>query len=60
MELTKQSYDIIVLAGQSNAQGTGRGNVDGEYIPDNDIIALAPVYTISRKIENEVSKRAII
>jgi len=60
MELTKQSYDIIVLAGQSNAQGTGRGDVDGEYRPDEDIIALSPVYTISRKIENEVSKRHII
>jgi len=60
MDFFKQSYDVIVLAGQSNAEGTGRGCVEAEYEPDNDIISLSPVYTISRKIENEVSKRAII
>ena len=60
MDFFNQSYDVIVLAGQSNAEGTGRGCVEAEYEPDNDIISLSPVYTISRKIENEVSKRAII
>ena len=60
MDFTKQSYDIIILAGQSNAQGTGRGNVTEEYIPDEKIISLSPVYTIGRKIENEISKRDVI
>ncbi len=60
MDLKNQNYDIIVLAGQSNAQGTGRGDVNFEYVPDKDIITLTPIYTISRKIENEVSKREII
>lgn len=60
MNYTEQCYDIIVLAGQSNAQGTGRGEVPVEYIPDNDIISLSPEYTITRIIENEVSKRHIV
>jgi hypothetical protein len=60
MNYTEQAYDIIVLAGQSNAQGTGRGCVLNEYMPDGDIISLSPIYSISRTIENEISKRAVI
>ena len=60
MNFTECSYDIIVLAGQSNAQGTGRGKVSEEYIPNEEIISLSPVYTIGRIIEDGVSKRHVI
>ena len=61
MNFTEHSYDIIVLAGQSNAQGTGRGEVTEEYIPDEEIITLSPVYTIGRITDADgLSKRRII
>lgn len=31
-------YDIIIIAGQSNAQGCGIGEDPFEYIPDDDIL----------------------
>ena len=31
-----QSFDIILLAGQSNAEGNGVGPVTEEYLPDDD------------------------
>ena len=37
MNCTNQAYDIIIQAGQSNAEGCGRGPVSDEYIPDEDI-----------------------
>ncbi len=33
----KQTYDVIVLGGQSNAEGYGLGAVTEEYIPDDRI-----------------------
>ena len=35
-----QTYDIIIQAGQSNAEGCGRGPVDGEYVPSKDVFYL--------------------
>lgn len=32
-----EKYDIIVLAGQSNAEGQGRGDVEQEFVPDERI-----------------------
>ena len=32
-----EKYDIIILAGQSNAQGQGRGPVTKEFVPDERI-----------------------
>lgn len=34
------AFDIILLAGQSNAEGTGKGDVEEEWIPDGDILQL--------------------
>ena len=33
-DFTKEKFDIIVLAGQSNAEGTGIGRVENAYVPD--------------------------
>ena len=32
-----EKYDIIILAGQSNAQGQGRGEVTTEFVPNERI-----------------------
>ena len=34
--MTFSGYDIIIEAGQSNAEGSGRGAVKEEYIPSED------------------------
>ena len=36
MDYQKEKFDIIIQAGQSNAQGCGRGEVTKEYVPDAD------------------------
>ncbi|MBE6645398.1 MAG: sialate O-acetylesterase [Ruminococcaceae bacterium] len=59
MNFSDCAYDIIILAGQSNAAGTGRGEVKEEYVPDENIISLSPVFDISRKIEDGIDKRWI-
>lgn len=40
------SYDIIIQAGQSNAQGCGLGPVDKEYVPDERILHLTAEKTV--------------
>lgn len=44
-------YDIFIQAGQSNAEGTGYGPVTQEYIPDERILYLNAVKTVSEKNE---------
>ncbi len=34
------AYDIIIVAGQSNAQGTGTGPAQQEYVPTENIMML--------------------
>lgn len=34
MDFSTEKFDIILLAGQSNAQGSGYGPVEEEYLPD--------------------------
>jgi len=40
-------FDIIILAGQSNAEGSGRGPVQEEYIPNGDVLAMHSDFTIT-------------
>jgi hypothetical protein len=40
------SYDIIIQAGQSNAEGYGFGPVENEYIPDDRILHLTAEKTV--------------
>lgn len=40
MRKNNQIYDIIVVAGQSNAEGTGIGPVTEEYVPNENILYL--------------------
>ena len=46
MELSKYPYDIIIEAGQSNAEGCGRGPVTEEYVKDDDIVYLYQKYVL--------------
>ena len=48
----KMAFDIIIEAGQSNAQGCGRGPVAEEYIPDEDIMYLVRDFAVSEGISN--------
>ena len=48
----KQAYDIVILAGQSNAEGCGVGAVEQEYIPDDRICALRPEMTVEHRPDN--------
>lgn len=46
-DFTKDTFDIIIQAGQSNAEGRGLGDTDEPYIPSNLVWYLNPDYTIS-------------
>ena len=37
-DFTKEKYDIIILAGQSNAVGNGMGTVEKPYAPREDVL----------------------
>ena len=39
-----EKADIILLAGQSNAEGWGVGHVEKPYIPNERIYMLKPTY----------------
>ena len=44
-------YDIFMQAGQSNAEGSGYGPITQEYIPDQRILYLNAIKTVSEKDE---------
>ena len=46
MDLKKEKFDIIIQAGQSNAQGTGIGDVTTEYIPTDKVYYLNSEKTV--------------
>ena len=55
MNFEKNAYDVIILAGQSNAEGYGRGEVTAEYVPDNDVISITPSYTSTNEVKDGVT-----
>ena len=59
MSYTNEAYDIIIQAGQSNAEGCGRGPVTEEYLPDEDIAYLYQKYTGEDKIVDGIWKMGI-
>ena len=60
MSYTSEAYDIIILAGQSNAQGCGRGEVTEEYIPDPDIMHLFENCTFEVRVVDGIEKMCVI
>lgn len=45
------AFDVIVLAGQSNALGCGVGSVENAYVPTSDVLYLKD--TVAVKFEND-------
>ena len=56
MDYTNEKFDIIIQAGQSNAQGCGRGDVTKEYAPDADILYLEPDFSVKEGIVGNIWK----
>ena len=49
-EFKKEKFDVILLIGQSNAEGSGLGKNGAEYIPDPDILILNNPYVATAKM----------
>ena len=47
---TKSGYDIIIQAGQSNAEGSGYGETDNPFQPTDDILYYADSYQATNTI----------
>ena len=54
-DFTKERFDIIIQAGQSNSDGTGIGDADVPYVPKEDIYYLNANMTISVASERVVA-----
>ena len=50
-DFSKERFDIIIQAGQSNAEGCGQGNVEFPYAENPDIFFLNNDFTISKAAE---------
>ncbi len=50
-DFTKDFFDIIIQAGQSNAEGCGVGPADDPYIPSDRVWYLNPDYTVTPAAE---------
>ena len=50
-DFTKEKFDILIIAGQSNSEGTGFGPVDVPYEPNEQIWYLNGDFTISNAVE---------
>ena len=50
-DFTKEAFDIIIQAGQSNAEGYGFGPVDNPYMPDGRVWYMNENDTISLAVE---------
>ena len=57
MDLLSDKFDIIIEGGQSNAEGSGMGPVDDEYIPSPDILYLEAEKTVSPEGKIEFSDK---
>ena len=50
-DFTQEKFDIIIQAGQSNAQGIGEGLAKEPYVPDEKVLYLNRDFTISTACE---------
>jgi hypothetical protein len=51
-DFTKDKFDVIILAGQSNAEGCGLGPVEDPYVPDGRVFHLYPNGTIAQAADD--------
>ena len=54
MILKNESYDIIIQAGQSNAEGAGQGEVENEYLPCDKVLYLTSAKQVEHTPERVV------
>ena len=52
-DFTTEKYDVILLVGQSNAEGHGIGPVDNPYEPTEDIMQLVDSYPVMYRMNAE-------
>lgn len=50
-DFSKDEFDIVIQAGQSNSEGTGFGDVENPYVPNDKVWYLNNDFTISRAAE---------
>jgi len=50
-DFTKETFDILIQAGQSNSEGYGFGNIENPYNPDNNVYYLTPDFIIEHATE---------
>ena len=46
-DFSKEEFDIVIQAGQSNSEGSGLGEALTPFIPSSDILYLVNDFTIS-------------
>ena len=51
-DFSKDKFDIIIQAGQSNSEGYGCGSVDEPYVPNDLVWYMNGDFTISKAAEN--------
>jgi len=50
-DFTKETFDILIQAGQSNSEGYGFGNIENPYNPNNNVYYLTPDFIIEHATE---------
>ncbi len=48
-----EKFDIVLLIGQSNAEGFGIGNVENEYQPNDNILQFIDSYPVMYRVNDE-------
>ena len=56
-DFTKIPFDVVILAGQSNAEGCGFGPVDAPYEPNKRVMYMKYDDTISLAVERVCAAR---
>ncbi len=56
MNFENERYDIVIQAGQSNAQGCGRGDVTEEYVADSEIMHFYQNFELEDRIVDGIWK----
>ena len=59
LDFTKLKFDIIIAAGQSNCQGSGKGEVANPFVPKENIWYMNRDFTISQATE-KVQENAVL
>ena len=56
-DFSKETFDILIQAGQSNAEGSGFGPAPEPWIPDDRVYCLEPDMTLTRATERVCGNR---